>query len=82
MSDNTDEEQLDNQKNTQSENLPDEIIPANDPEAINPNQETEYMETHANHLHKTPGHGWKHYVFEFLMLFFAVFCGFLAEYQL
>src|SRR6266487_6024402 len=37
------------------------------------------METHAHHLHKSPGHGWKHYVFEFLMLFLAVFAGFLAE---
>ena len=25
---------------------------------------------------------WSHYLWEFLMLFFAVFCGFLAEYQL
>ena len=40
------------------------------------------METHAHDLHKAPLHGWKHYLFEFLMLFFAVFCGFLAEYQL
>jgi hypothetical protein len=37
------------------------------------------METHAHHLHKAPSHGWKHYVFEFLMLFLAVFCGFIAE---
>jgi hypothetical protein len=37
------------------------------------------METHAQHLHKAPSHGWKHYLFEFLMLFLAVFCGFLAE---
>jgi hypothetical protein len=37
------------------------------------------METHANHIHKAPGKGWKHYFFEFLMLFLAVFCGFLAE---
>lgn len=37
------------------------------------------METHAQELHKTPGHGWKHYFFEFFMLFLAVFCGFLAE---
>jgi hypothetical protein len=37
------------------------------------------METHAHHLHKAPGHGWKHYLFEFLMLFLAVFCGFFAE---
>ena len=41
--------------------------------------QTTNMETHAHHLHKAPGHGWKHYLFEFLMLFLAVFCGFLAE---
>ena len=39
------------------------------------------METHAHHLHKAPSQGWKHYVFEFFMLFLAVFSGFLAENQ-
>jgi hypothetical protein len=39
------------------------------------------MESHANHIHKAPGQGWKHYFFEFLMLFLAVFAGFLAENQ-
>jgi len=37
------------------------------------------METHAHHLHKAPGKKFGHYFFEFLMLFIAVFCGFLAE---
>ena len=37
------------------------------------------METHAHHLHKAPGKKWTHYLFEFFMLFLAVFCGFLAE---
>ncbi len=41
--------------------------------------QTKNMELVAEHLHEAPGHGWKHYVFEFLMLFLAVFCGFLAE---
>jgi hypothetical protein len=41
--------------------------------------EIKNMETHAQELHKVPGHGWKHYFFEFFMLFLAVFCGFLAE---
>ena len=40
------------------------------------------METHAHHLNKAPSSGWKHYFFEFFMLFLAVFCGFLAEYRL
>lgn len=40
------------------------------------------METHANHLHKAPGNRIWHYFYEFIMLFLAVFCGFLAEFQL
>lgn len=35
------------------------------------------MEVH-QHTH-TPGKEWTHYFWEFLMLFLAVFCGFLAE---
>ncbi len=37
------------------------------------------------HHHTHPAHGkknWKSYFWEFLMLFLAVFCGFLAEYKL
>ena len=34
-----------------------------------------------HHTH-TPRKKWTHYFWEFLMLFLAVFCGFLAEYQL
>ena len=37
------------------------------------------METHAHHLHKAPGHGWQHYLFEFFMLFLAVTLGFFVE---
>src|SRR5690242_12495145 len=40
------------------------------------------MEVH-HHGHPSPGSGhrkkWTHYLWEFLMLFLAVFCGFLAE---
>ena len=38
------------------------------------------MEVH-HHAH-TSRNKWTHYFWEFLMLFLAVFCGFLAEYQL
>jgi hypothetical protein len=38
------------------------------------------MEVHT-HTH-TPRKKWTHYFWEFLMLFLAVFCGFLAEYKL
>jgi len=37
------------------------------------------METHAHHLHKAPGKKLSHYFFEFIMLFLAVFTGFIAE---
>jgi len=43
---------------------------------------TEEMEVH-HHTHAAHGKKtWKAYFWEFLMLFLAVFCGFLAEYQL
>jgi hypothetical protein len=38
------------------------------------------MEVHA-HSH-TPRKKWTHYIWEFFMLFLAVFCGMLAEYKL
>ncbi|BDQ12065.1 hypothetical protein [Sediminibacterium sp. TEGAF015] len=48
-------------------------------------KETKNMEVH-HHAHDpaAPHHkkNWKSYFWEFLMLFLAVFCGFLAEYQL
>lgn len=42
--------------------------------------ETKNMEVY-HHQH-TERKKFKHYLFEFFMLFLAVFCGFLAEYQL
>ncbi len=39
------------------------------------------MEVH-HHGHVHEKKKWKEYLFQFLMLFLAVFCGFLAEYQL
>lgn len=85
MADNTDEEHLENPINNQAESPPDEITPIADAEIINPNQETENMEVH-HHAHDpaAPHHkkNWKSYFWEFLMLFLAVFCGFLAEWQL
>jgi len=82
MAENTDDEPLDNLSNTESENPSDEIIPTKDTETINTNQESKNMEVH-NHSHSAHGKkNWKSYFWEFLMLFLAVFCGFLAEYQL
>jgi hypothetical protein len=79
MAVNTDEEHLENITTNQLENSSDQITSTSNKENSNLNQETETMEVHAHDLHKAPGHGWKHYIFEFLMLFLAVFCGFLAE---
>lgn len=78
MEENTDEEHLNIPTNSKSEDTSDEIPPANDKETINPNQESENMEVH-HHAHHEVKKGWKPYVWEFLMLFFAVFFGFLAQ---
>lgn len=44
--------------------------------------ETANMEVH-HHSHSSHGkRNWKSYAWEFIMLFLAVFCGYLAEYQL
>ena len=52
------------------------------PESHTPPPETNDMEVH-HHSHETHDKKtWKNYFWEFLMLFLAVFCGFLAEYQL
>ena len=66
----TDSAEEENQKLSQREAIPEILISESQPKD---------METHAHHLHKAPGHGWTHYLFEFLMLFFAIFLGFLAE---
>ena len=85
MASNTDEEHLHISTNRQSENISDDISPTREPETITPNKETKNMEVH-HHAHDlaVPHYkkNWKSYFWEFLMLFLAVFCGFLAEYQL
>ncbi|SDD33981.1 hypothetical protein, partial [Williamwhitmania taraxaci] len=75
----TGDKTLENSTNHESEKIPDKKIPIVESVNFTTKQETENMETHAHHLHNAPGSGWKHYFFEFLMLFLAVFCGFLAE---
>jgi hypothetical protein len=49
------------------------------PQTSNPEPQTTDMEVH-HHSH-TARKKWTHYFWEFLMLFLAVFCGFLAENQ-
>lgn len=81
MADNTDEEHLNIPTHIQSETISDDIAPTNDIKTITPNQENENMEVH-HHAHHEGKKNWKSYVWEFSMLFLAVFCGFLAEYKL
>ena len=79
MADNIDDKLLKNTPNNPSENPEGEIITNKEIEIVNLNQQTEKMEVHAQELHKAPGHGWKHYFFEFFMLFLAVTLGFFVE---
>lgn len=79
MTENTDEEHLDNSVNPPSENIPDEIIPAKETGTNNPNQEADNMEIHKHPHHVTHKKKWGEYILEFLMLFLAVFLGFIAE---
>lgn len=85
MEENIEEENLNKPIETQSANSQNEITPIQNLETNNSPHETENMEVH-HHAHnpEEPHHkkNWKSYFWEFLMLFLAVFCGFLAEYQL
>ncbi len=59
---------------------PEKISQDKEPETVT-TKENETMEVHS-HAHHHEKKNWKSYFWEFLMLFLAVFCGFLAEYQL
>ncbi len=78
MEDNTEEKPLENKINAGSENLSDKIIAPVETDIITPKQETENIEVR-HHAHHEGKKNWKSYVWEFLMLFFAVFFGFLAQ---
>ncbi len=75
---------------SEEQNIPEGELPignkqlTNEPAAEptpNPQPQTsETMEVH-HHGHVHHQKKWKEYLFQFLMLFFAVFCGFLAENQ-
>ncbi len=59
-----------------------ESVAAETSNIINHTSDINDMEVH-HHAHESHGKkNWKTYFWEFLMLFLAVFCGFLAEYQL
>jgi len=76
----TSHESTEKASNTQSEKRPEDKVSSIEAN-VTPKQETQNMETHAHHLHHAPGKKFWHYFYEFLMLFLAVFCGFLAENQ-
>jgi len=75
----TGDKTLENLTNKESDNPSDLKIPIIESDIIIPKQKIENMETHAHHLHHAPGKKIWHYFFEFLMLFLAVFCGFITE---
>ena len=81
MNETTDQEPIDSPANSPAQNSPEEIISTNDADNIYSNQEPENMEVH-HHGHVHHEKKWKEYIFQFFMLFLAVFCGFLAEYEL
>jgi len=68
-----------NSTHQESDKISDKNIPIVESGNIVNIQKTENMDTHAHHLHRAPGKKIWHYFFEFLMLFLAVFCGFMAE---
>jgi hypothetical protein len=77
----TSDESSENTSNNGSEKPPEDKVSSIEPNSITAKQETQNMETHAQHLHHAPGKKFWHYFYEFLMLFLAVVCGFLAENQ-
>jgi hypothetical protein len=75
----TGQEPKENPINNTSEKPSEENISSVETDKKNAKQQTEIMETHAHHLHHAPGEKAWHYFYEFLMLFLAVSCGFMAE---
>ena len=79
------DESLKNLPTNEIEKFENDIIPTEELETSSPTQETQNMEVHHHAHDPAESHhkkNWKSYFWEFLMLFLAVFCGFLAEYQL
>ena len=82
MADNFESENLEHPISTNLENSSSEIVSKSEDNLSSQKQETKNMEVH-HHSHSEHGkRNWKSYIWEFVMLFLAVFCGFLAEYQL
>ncbi len=70
---------LENSVNNESAKPSDIKIPIGESESINSKQESENIPASTKHLNNSSGKNIRHYFFEFLMMFLAVFCGFMAE---
>lgn len=85
MNGDTADEQVNQPPVKQSEKLSEQVEMLNNSENINQHIEAKNMEVH-HHTHDPSAphaiKNWKSYIWEFLMLFLAVFCSFLAEYYL
>src|ERR1700737_4759093 len=66
-------------ENSKSAITPDERTTSVESDNITQNQETGNMEIHKHLHHVTHKKKWDEYILEFLMLFLAVFLGFLTE---
>jgi len=73
------DKKLENSTNHESNTPSDIKIPIVESADIIPKQESENRPNHTHHLQNSFGKNIRHYFFEFLMMFLAVFCGFLAE---
>lgn len=81
MSDHVPEDRADKPSSEMASSPPEQPITDTEKENEAQNRNTENMEVH-HHAHHEGKKSWKSYLFEFFMLFLAVFCGYLAEYQL
>src|ERR1044072_6309926 len=81
MADNKEEEHLEKPAIPPTQNPAAEIVSAADADAVNKIQATENMEVHKHPHHITHKKKWREYLLEVLMLFLAVFLGFIAENQ-
>ena len=78
-SSNINEDALDNSANPELENSADENILSTYTDNLNQKQKTENMEVHKHPHHVTHKKKFGEYLLEFIMLFLAVYLGFLAE---
>jgi hypothetical protein len=77
----TGDDSLNDLPGTEREKVSDKTILTNEQENLTKIKDSENMEVH-HHSHSHGNKNWRTYVWEFVMLFLAVFCGFLAEYFL